>query len=73
MIIGYDEALMMKREKLFSKPGDELHDFFGLKKIKIVGVLAPTKTFLDEVHIVNTQGFDNFTISNGLRMTKNGS
>ena len=51
MIIGYDEALMMKREKLFSKPGDELHDFFGLKTIKIVGILAPTKTMVDEVHL----------------------
>lgn len=57
MIIGYDEALMMKREKLFKKPGDELHDFFGLDKIRIVGILAPTKTFLDETHIVNTNGF----------------
>lgn len=73
MIIGYDEALMMKREKLFNKPGDELHDFFGLKTIKIVGILAPTKTFLDEVHIVNTQWFDKIAISDEMRITKNDS
>lgn len=66
MIIGYDEALMMKRENLFSKPGDELHDFFGLKTIKIIGILAPTKTMLDEVHIVNTDGFKKFDIQKSL-------
>ena len=66
MIIGYDEALMMKREKLFSKPGDELHDFFWLKTIKIIGVLAPTKTMLDEVHIVNTVWFKKFDIQKSL-------
>ena len=54
MIIGYDEALMMKKEKLFSKPGDQLKNFFGLESITIIGVLAPTKTMLDDVHIVNT-------------------
>ena len=66
MIIGYDEALMMKREKLFSKPGDELHDFFGLKTIKIVGILAPTKTMVDEVHIVNAVWFKGFDIQKSL-------
>lgn len=66
MIIGYDEALMMKKEKLFSKPGDELHKFFWLDTIKIVGVLAPTKTMLDEVHIVNTQWFKKFDIQKSL-------
>ncbi len=66
MIIGYDEALMMKREKLFSKPGDELHDFFGLKTIKIIGILAPTKTMLDEVHIVNMEWFKKFDIQKSL-------
>ncbi|MCX6822541.1 MAG: heavy metal translocating P-type ATPase [candidate division SR1 bacterium] len=69
MIIGYDEAVMMKGEGLFNKPGDELKNFFGLDSIKIIGVLAPTKTFLDEVHIVNNQGFDTLNPKISLLMT----
>ena len=66
MIIGYDEALMMKKEKLFSKPGDQLKNFFGLESITIIGVLAPTKTMLDDVHIVNTPWFSKFNIQKSL-------
>lgn len=66
MLIGYDEASMMKKEKLFSKPGDQLKNFFGLESITIIGVLAPTKTMLDDVHIVNAEWFKKFDIQKSL-------
>ena len=53
MIIGFKEAQMMKNERLFKKVGDSLTNFFGLPSVKIVGIIAPTNTFLDEVHIIN--------------------
>jgi hypothetical protein len=52
MVIGFDEAMMMKKEKLFNKPGDTINNFFGLSQIKIVGILEPTGTLLDNYHIV---------------------
>ncbi len=57
MLVGYDEAMMMKNEKLFSKPGDRLNGFFGINSMKIEGVLAPTGTALDKMHIVNVETF----------------
>jgi hypothetical protein len=51
ILIGADEAKMMRSEKLFSKPGDELEGFFG-KNVKIAGILAKTNSALDMVHIV---------------------
>jgi Cu+-exporting ATPase len=59
MIIGYDEAMMMKEENLFSKPEDSLNDFFGVNKMKITGVLASTGTALDKMHIVNSNTYKN--------------
>ncbi len=50
VIIGAAEAQMMREEKLFEKPGDLVRGFFG-KDIVIVGVLAPTNTALDMMHI----------------------
>jgi len=57
MLIGYKEAAMMRREWLFKKPWDSLSNFFGLDKVKIVWILAPTNTLLDDVHIMNNRGF----------------
>lgn len=53
IIIGYDEAMMMKEEKLIKGPGDSLKNFFGLPSVKIVGIVEPTGTVLDEYHFVN--------------------
>ncbi|MFZ4632547.1 MAG: heavy metal translocating P-type ATPase [Patescibacteria group bacterium] len=53
MVIGYSEAMMMKKEKLISGPGDSLKDFFGIGSKKVVGILEPTGTMLDEYHFVN--------------------
>jgi hypothetical protein len=51
MLIGSDEAKMMRAEKLFSQPGDTLSGFFG-KDVKIVGILAKTNSALDMMHFV---------------------
>ncbi len=53
MLVGYDEALMMKEEKLFTKPGDQLTDFFGVPTVTIGGVLEKTGTIFDMAHIVD--------------------
>ena len=53
MIVGYSEAMMMKKEKLIKGPGDSLKDFFGISSMKIVGILEPTGTMLDNYHFVN--------------------
>lgn len=53
MVIGYDEAMMMKQENLIKGPGDSLINFFGLPGVKIVGILEKTGTLLDNYHFVN--------------------
>jgi len=53
MIVGAEEAKMMIEEKLFSKPGDNIKNFFGLAEIKIAGIIEPTGTILDSYHLVN--------------------
>lgn len=52
MIVGFSEAQMMQKEKLFEKPGDTLANFFGVSSMKIVGILKPTGTFMDNTHII---------------------
>lgn len=53
MVLGYDEAMMMKKENLIKGVGDSLKDFFGLPSVKIVGILEPTGTLLDNYHVIN--------------------
>jgi len=53
MVIGYNEAMMMKREKLIQGPGDSLKDFFGLPNVKVIGILEATGTLVDDYHFVN--------------------
>ncbi len=55
MIIGFDEAEMMKKENLFEKPGDAISNFFGVPSMKITGILKPTGTLLDNSHIMKTE------------------
>ncbi|MFZ2206579.1 MAG: heavy metal translocating P-type ATPase [Microgenomates group bacterium] len=59
MIVGYEEAMMMKEERLIQKPGDVLRDFFGTPAMKVVGILEPTGTIADKYHFVNTETFVN--------------
>jgi len=49
--IGADEAAMMRKERLFSKPGDRLDGFFG-SNVHVVGVLERTGGAYDMMHFV---------------------
>jgi len=57
MIIGYAEGAMMKKEGLIRKSGESLKDFFGIPSMKIVGILKPTGTMIDDYHFVNNNTF----------------
>jgi Cu+-exporting ATPase len=70
MIIGFKEAQMMKNERLIKKAGDSLSGFFGLPSVKIVWILAPTNTLLDEVHIMNNEWFSWLDVQNSLFITQ---
>ena len=70
MIIGYKEAQMMKTEGLFKNIGDSLSNFFGLKKVKIVWIFAPTNTVLDEIHIINMRWFNELDIKDSLKISE---
>lgn len=61
MVVGYEEAMMMKKEKLIQKPGDTLKNFFGVPVMKVVGILEPTGTSLDKYHLVNNGTFQSVT------------
>lgn len=52
MIVGAREAEMMINEKLISKSGDVLNNFFGVSQMKVVGILLPTGTAIDDMHII---------------------
>ncbi len=58
VVIWYMEAKMMIELWLIKWVGDELINFFWLEKVKVVGILAKTDTFLDEVHIFNSSNYD---------------
>lgn len=55
MVLGYSEAQMMRKEKLFKNPGDVLKGFMGLPEVRVVGVLAQTRTALDMYHVLNAR------------------
>lgn len=55
MIIGSEEAVMMISEKLIEKPGDVLKNFFGIPEMRVAGILKPTGTFIDNIHIVRPE------------------
>lgn len=58
MIIGYDEAQMMKEEGLIKGAGDILPNFFGLDEMKVIGILAKTGTYVDQYHLVSSETLD---------------
>ena len=57
IIIGSKEAKMMQEEKLFTKTGDIINDFFG-KDVIVVGIIKETNTGLDMMHIVEKNFFE---------------
>lgn len=58
MTIGYAEAMMMKNESLFRKPGDNLTNFFGIDRIYLGGVLAETGSPVDDLHFLGYNTFN---------------
>lgn len=67
MILGSKEARMMIKEKLIGGVGDSLKDFFGVPSMKVVGILEPTGTMMDDAHIMNMTTFQ--TINGVARVT----
>jgi len=52
LVIGSDVAAAMRRERTFADVGDRLA-WPGLGQVQVGGILAPTGTFLDQVHVVS--------------------
>lgn len=51
LIVGSEEAKVMREEKLFKSTGDPIREFFG-KNFVVVGVLEETNTILDYLHFI---------------------
>ena len=64
VVLGPTEAGMMIEEGSIKGIGSEIPDFFGLKKLKVVGILAPTCTILDDYHLFGRASFDQLTKAN---------
>lgn len=69
MIIGYDEAQMMKEEGLIKGAGDVLPNFFGLGEMKVIGILAKTGTEVDEFHLVSSETLERINGAAVIRTT----
>jgi hypothetical protein len=50
--LGAGEAEMMQQEKLFTKVGDVIPNFFGLPYVQVTGILESTGTPLDNLHLL---------------------
>lgn len=61
IVIGYDEAIMMKEEKLFSKVGDSVPNFFSGRTVTVSGILQPTNSALDKYHFVSPDLFNSLS------------
>jgi Cu+-exporting ATPase len=61
IVIGYNEAKMMREAGLFKNIGDKIPNFFGSSTIEIVGVLKQTGTIIDKYHIVNERTLELIT------------
>ncbi|MFZ4648393.1 MAG: heavy metal translocating P-type ATPase [Patescibacteria group bacterium] len=57
MIVGSAEGAMMKKVGLIKSVGESLKDFFSIPSMKIVGILKPTGTMIDDYHFVNNNTF----------------
>jgi Cu+-exporting ATPase len=66
VILGSKEAAMMKEEGLIKGIGSKIPNFFGLPELKVVGILAPTGTVLDEYHIFSNQNLNNLQANEDL-------
>lgn len=61
VVIGAKEAAMMIEEGLIKGVNSEIPNFFGLSKLKVVGILAPTGTILDDYHVFSKASLSGLT------------
>lgn len=57
VVIGWAESGMMRREGLFSSPGDTLEGFFGINPV-VGGVLKRTYGLADDIHFLTESGYE---------------
>ena len=57
--IGYNEAAMMKKEKLFTNNQDRITGLFG-SDVLVAGVAKKNFTVLDEMHFVSKEFKENY-------------
>ncbi|OGG04866.1 copper-translocating P-type ATPase [Candidatus Gottesmanbacteria bacterium RBG_16_52_11] len=69
MVLGTKEAAMMREEKLFTNIGDTIDDFFGIRSMKIVGILAQTESPVDSYHFINNSTFEKIPITAKISQT----
>ncbi|EKE25933.1 MAG: hypothetical protein ACD_4C00492G0001, partial [uncultured bacterium (gcode 4)] len=70
VILGYNEASMMIKEKLIKWVWSEINNFFWIDKVKIVWILEPTNTFLDDIHIMNNATYEKLKLNEDLLITE---
>ncbi len=70
LVLGYNEASMMIQEGLIPGVGAELTDFFGVPKVRITGILEPTNTYLDDMHIVSMETLATMKLGEDLLITE---
>ncbi len=51
VILGYEEAKIMREEKTFNSVGDFIKNFYG-KNIAVVGVMKKSDNIFDRIHII---------------------
>ena len=68
MILGFEEAEMMRRERLFREVGEVLPQFFGLPEVKVTGILRPTGTILDHYHLVHPATLEKLSVAAEVRI-----
>ncbi|MBI2338103.1 copper-translocating P-type ATPase [Candidatus Daviesbacteria bacterium] len=68
MVVGFEEAKVMKKEKLFQQVGDMVNNYFGIPQMKVVGILEPTGTIIDKYHLVNTDTFENISSQENIKV-----
>lgn len=56
LIIGSEEAKMMKKEGLFSSIGDRIDNLFGID-VTINGIIRKTNTIIDDMHFVDKSDY----------------
>ena len=57
VVLGSAEAGMMIEEGLITGVGSDIPEFFGLPSVKVVGILTPTGTIIDDYHFMSKTTF----------------